>query len=363
MNKNEFTIDVVYGDISEHSVSSGQLFIDCDHEKLYETLKASSDNYDNTFDKPILKEEFIYLPNFPSKVISYKEMIKLGKFKYYWDALNQKLYKFLVQDSVQPFVKINQAAVGTEGNPTQVVDTLREFSKNDGIFTEVEIEIETSNYITVHGHPAQYAERPYRENIYYYDDVHNLYYLFTSNYTLNINNFYYDKTLESTQVLQYVYESSAWKTVNTALVLDGNPNELLHIVDDLSIPEAIDIDDINQDIYYCDKTTDIIYQFDYGKYFLEIDYTGTIYERPFEFYRELQTPYYDVNSESRINGKKIVYFYKYLKNIKNPQEDRVYFDTKSQFMFTYKNEMWNKIEQDNVVIPQSLFPHTHLKIN
>ena len=364
MNKNEFIVNTIYGGVSSQPVISGQILIDCDHEELYETLKKSSENYDNTFNKPILKEEFVYLPDFPSNVISYSEMLIFGKNKYFWDSLNQKLYKFLVQDNIKPFVSLKQKAVGTEGNPTQVVDTLREFSKSDGVFNEVELEIETSNYITVHGHPAQYAERPYREDIYYFDDVHGLYYLFTSNYTLNINNLYFDKTSENTLVLQYVYDSNAWKTINSALVLNGNPNDLLHIVDGSSESSGdIDINEINQEIYYCDKISSIIYQFSYGKYFLEINYSGVIYERPFDFYRKLQTPYYDVNSEFRINGKSFYYFYKYLKNIKNPKENRIYFDTKTQVMYTYKNGVWEKVKQENIIVPQMLFPHTNLDVN
>ena len=204
MNKNKFIFEPSTSEvINKFLIKSGYGTIDCNHTRVYSDIKNSSENYDQTNSRPILKSEFVYLPNFPSKVITYDEMVAFGKDKYYWDALNQKLYKFKVQGSVRPFVAQSQVIIGCETTPSAGgVDVTNEFSKTRGIWNEVILDHAISSYITIKGHPSQYAPLPYLENTYYYDVVHNKYYVFISNYTININNWYYDKTIENSTILR-----------------------------------------------------------------------------------------------------------------------------------------------------------------
>ena len=364
MNNNEFVLKPSTEEVIDRAdIQSGCGVIDCNYERVYRELKESSSNYDQTNDSPIIKSDFIYLPNFPSKVLSYEEMVACGRDKYYWDALNQKLYKFKVQESIKPFIEQVQAIVGTEGNPTQTVNVLNEFNKGEGIFNEVSVDVPTSTYILIHGHPEQYAERPYQENIYYYDDVHDKYYLFVSNYTMNKDNWYYDKTVTNGTILKYLYENSAWTTINTTSVLEGDPNDLI-IISETGGEGSISIDDINKTICYCDKVSNILYYFDYGQYFVEISYTGVVYERPFEFYRKLTDVFFDINNSKKICTKDIYYIGGPPSRVKEPLKNRYYYDTKNQVYYEYDfdNNTWIKLEQKNVIIPQTFFPHTHGRI-
>lgn len=360
MNSNEFIIEPSTEEvINKFYIKSGYGTIDYNYERVYKDLKNSSSNYDQTNNKPILKSEFVYLPNFPSKVISYDKMVEYGKDKYYWDTLAQKLYKFKIQESVNPFVKQSQVIVGTDGSPTQAINIINEFSKSNGIFKEVILDIPTSTYITVHGHPEQYAERPYQEGAYYFDDVHNKYYIFVSNYTINKDNWYYDKTLENSTILKYLQDSSSWTTINAAFVLDGNPNNLIRVTEDGS-DDSISIDDIDKMICYCDKTTDVLYYFDYGQYFIRILYSGTVYERPLEFYHNMTDVFFDINNNTKILTKSIYYVNGHPKKVKNPSEGRYYYDTKNQKYYEYSstNNEWITVAQENIIIPQTFFPHT-----
>lgn len=356
MRYNEFNVRPVTSK-PYPEIESGNAVIDCGHEHIYNELLTDIKNHDNTYNKDITQEEFVYLPDFVSKVISYEEMVKYGKDKYYWDALNQKLYKFDVLESTQPFVVQQQTLVGTEGNPTQTVDVLREFSTVDGTFFEQELEEPVSTYIPVNGHPSQYAPRPYVEGTYYYDKVHEKYYLFKSYFTQHKNNYYYNKLVEDSSVLHYNSEKRAWETVNAANVIDGNPNELIKVTAD-------NIDDINKEVYYCDKVTDTLYMFDYGQYFVKIDYTNTIYERPFEFYRRLQDVLLDVNSDTRINTKRLLYFTGETRKIKNPSKERVYYNTKEQkyYLYNEKEDSFTEIAQENLFINPTFFPKTDAKL-
>ena len=356
MRYNEFNVRPVTSK-PYPEIEPGNAVIDCGHEHVYNELLTDIKNHDNTYNKDIMQEEFVYLPDFPSKVISYEEMVKYGKDKYYWDALNQRLYKFDVLESTKPFVVQQQTLVGTEGNPTQTVDVLREFSKVDGTFFEQKLDTPVSTYITISGHPSQYAPRPYVEGTYYYDKVHDKYYIFKSYYTQHKNNYYYNKLVEDSIVLHYNNDKSAWETINSAKVLEGSPNDLIEVTSE-------NIDDINKEIYYCDRLTDTLYLFDYGQYFVKINYTNTIYERPFEFYRRLQDVLLDVNKDTRINTKDIFYFTGETRKIVNPSEERIYYNTKQQKYYMYNKEeaSFTEIPQGNLFINQTFFPKTHSKI-
>ena len=356
MEKNKFIFEPSTAEvINKFLIKPGYGTIDCNASRVYTDLKNSSDNYDQTNGRPILKSEFVYLPDFPSKIISYEEMLNFGKEKYYWDALNQKLYKFKIREEIEPFVSQVQVIVGCETTPSAGgVDITNEFSKLKGIWTEITPDHAISTYITIKGHPSQYAPMPYQENTYYYDITHDKYYIFTSNYTININNWYYDKTLENSIILKYVYESSAWTTVNDALVLDGSPNDLIEVTED-------NIDEINKTICYCNRENDTLYYFDYGQYFENILYSGVIYERPFEFYRKLQDVFLDISSTKKVLNKEIYYVAGHPKKVKNPSESRYYFDTKSQKYYEYNktSEEWAEVVQENLLVPQTYFPHTN----
>lgn len=367
MESNKFIIEPFTGEnVDSIPAKEGQGIIDCNYQRVLSDLVNSTSNYDNTNDKPIYKAEFVYLSNFPSKVISYDNMVEYGKDKYYWDSLNQRLYTFKVTDDVTPFIEENQIIKGTGGNPTQVISVLNEFSKGDGIFNEVTLDLPTSNYIIVHGHPEQYAQRPYNEDIYYYDDVHNKYYTFISYYTININNWYYDNTVSDSVLLKYTYESRAWTTVNKVQVLNGDPNTVIHVVDDNTTDgAAIDIDDIDKEIYYCDKDTDKLYKFDYGQYFKRVDYTGVVYERPFEFYRNMLDVFLDISDKDRIATKSITYVWGSPSKIKNPQNNDIAYDARDNkyYKFDSVSDSWQTVAQDAVIVPQTLFPYSHKKIN
>lgn len=356
MNKNKFIFEPSTSEvINKFLIKSGYGTIDCNHTRVYSDIKNSSENYDQTNSRPILKSEFVYLPNFPSKVITYDEMVAFGKDKYYWDALNQKLYKFKVQGSVRPFVAQSQVIIGCETTPSAGgVDVTNEFSKTRGIWNEVILDHAISSYITIKGHPSQYAPLPYLENTYYYDVVHNKYYVFISNYTININNWYYDKTIENSTILRYVYDAAAWTTVNNALVLDGDPNELITVTEE-------NVDEIDKTICYCDKDTDILYYFDYGQYFERILYSGIVYERPLEFYRKLQDVFLDISSTKKVLNKDIYYVHGHPRKVKNPKENRYYFDSKNQryYEYTEANNSWAEVKQENLLVPQTYFPHTN----
>lgn len=365
MNTNEYNINPIYGTINDIPISSGEIYLDCDHEKLYANILNREDLYDNTFNTPILEQNIVYLPEFPGDYLSYSQMLENGKQKYFWDALHQKLYKFLVQDTIQPFVLQKQVIVGVDGSPTQVVEVLTEFSKVDGDWIEVQLEEETSNYIVVHGHPSQYAERPYKENVYYYDDINDKYYIFRSYFTKNKNNWYYNKNETITSLLAYNHEQSAWYAIESAQLVNGNPNEEILISDGPTSPDKTDINEINQEIFYVNKITDELYVFSYGKYFVDINYSGQMYERPFKFYRELQTPYIDINSNTRINMKSIYYFSGNILDIKTPDSNRYYYNIKNQHYYRYNSvdNNWEEISQDNIIIPPTLFPHTNGPVN
>lgn len=351
-------------DLSNYS--KGDLVIDCNYEGAWTNVISKKDNHDNTFDVDIDKSDMVYLPVFPSDCITYDEMVEKGKDKYYWDALNHELYKFVVRSEINPFVKVPKIKlVGENGNPTQVVTEAYEFSKVDGDFflTELDEDEITSNYIIIHGYPETSALRPYQENIYYYDDVHDQWYYFLTKYSQNKDNYYYDKTVSSGYVLRYVvFDPSSistdgvWTRVNTSIVTSGDPFVEIIVTKD-------NIDDIDKVSYYCDSSNDTMYAFDYGQYFMKIDYTGTIYERPFEFYRKLQDSYYVVNDTDKVLSKKIKYVHGHpSKSVKIPDTDRIYYDSKNQQFYVYR-EGWQELKQDNFIVPQQLTPYTHLDIN
>lgn len=359
MNKNNFIFEPATSEINKFLIKSGYGTIDCNAARVYQNLKDSSENFDQTNGRPILKSEFVYLSDFPSKVINYERMLEYGKDKYYWDSLHQKLYKFKLREEVNPFVAQSQVIRGCDSSPSAGgIVVSNEFSKSNGIWEETFPDHAVSNYIPIKGHPSQYALRPYVEGAYYLDTVHGQYYFFISNYTLNINNWYYDRTLEDSTMLRYIYDSASWTRVNDALVLDGDPNPIIPVTEE-------NIDEIDKTICYCDRTTDTLYYFDYGQYFERILYSGVVYERPFEFYRKLQDVFLDINSNSKVPTKDIYYTWGHPRKIKNPVEERYYFDSKNQKYYEYSEttQTWTELIQDNLLIPQTFFPHTHGEIS
>ena len=121
------------------------------------------------------------------------------------------------------------------------------------------------------------------------------------------------------------------------------------------------IDEINKTICYCNRENDTLYYFDYGQYFENILYSGVIYERPFEFYRKLQDVFLDISSTKKVLNKEIYYVAGHPKKVKNPSENRYYFDTKSQKYYKYNetSEEWAEVVQENLLVPQAYFPHTN----
>lgn len=378
MEKNKFILEPSTAEvIDKSSINPGHGTIDCNYERVYSDIKNSSTNYDHSNDRPIIKSEFVYLPDFPSKVIDYDGMMRYGKDKYYWDALGQNLYKFKVTSEVKPFVAQRQTIYGCESDPaTGGVSVDIEFTKRDGIWKEVFPDHAISDYILIKGHPQQYAKRPYVENTYYFDITNNKYYFFISNYTRNINNWYYNRMLDECDVLKFIYKSEkeiegtnitevtgSWAIVNQAMVLSGNPNDLIKVIDKDMVAQGnyttVDVDDINKTICYCDRITDTLYYFDYGQYFERILYSGVVYERPFEFYRKLQDVFLDINPLSKILTKDIFYISGHPKKVKKPKEGRYYYDTRGQKYYKYINNSWSELLQENIIIPQSYFPHTN----
>jgi hypothetical protein len=355
MNKNNFIFEPSTSEINKFLIKSGYGTIDCNAARVYQEIKGSSENYDQTNSRPILKSEFVYLPDFPSKVIDYDRMLEYGKEKYYWDSLHQKLYKFKLQENVKPFVPQSQIIRGCDSSPSAGgIAVENEFSKTEGIWEETYPKHAISTYIPVKGHPSQYALRPYVEGTYYLDTVHNKYYLFISNYTLNKDNWYYDRTLENSEMLKYVFDAKAWTRVNAALVLSEDPNSVIIITED-------NIDTIDKRICYCDKVTDTLYYFDYGQYFERVLYSGIIYERPLEFYRKLQDVFLDISGIRKVPSKDIFYTWGHPRKVKNPVEGRYYYDSKNQkyYEYTEATGLFTEIIQENLLVPQTFFPHTH----
>lgn len=379
MDKNLFIVNASTDEnIDLSTIEPGYILIDCNADVAWNRVSSTTSVHDDTNDRDIINSEFVYLPQFPSDCITYEEMVAYGKEKYYWDALHQFLYRFVVTDTVKPFVvPSKQVIVGCEGNPAVVIATSGEFSKLQGVWNEVTVEGSVSSYIEVGGHPSMYAEMPYQENTYYYDYVHDLWYTFTSYYTLNINNWYYDRTVLNSQLLKFNEDINNWDTVGNILNVSGNPNDLIKIIDTednsgsinmsnnipIDTEITVDIDNIDKNIYYSDSTTNTLYEFDYGQYFIQISFTGTVYERAFNFYRELQDVFAGVNENTIVPTKDIYYVGNHpRKSIKSPDTGRVYYDSKNQKFYTYTNNDWVEITQTNVFVPQSLFPHSHGEI-
>lgn len=376
MDENRFIITASTDEVIDlESINPGDGTVDCNAVRAWGEVCNSSRVYDLTNGRDILNSEFVFLPNFPSKVISYERMVEYGKDKYYWDALAQFLYTFGVTPNESPFKEdLTTNVVGVTGNPALAINAAGEFSKDNGVFNEVILDENTytTNYITVEGHPSLYAEKPYLENTYYYDSVGDKWYLFVSNYTMHINNLYYDRTIRSTAVLKFDDTMYGWRTVGQGVVLSKSPNVLLNIVDteddieldiNTTVPvivtTTVDIDKIDKTLYYLDASVDKAYLFDYGTYFHKVDFTGTVYERAFDFYRELQDVYLDVNETTKINTKDIYYTHNHPElTIKEPSTRRVYYDSYNQKYYVY-NEEWVEVPQEHILVPQSMFPYTH----
>ena len=379
MDKNLFRVYAATDvPVNTDDLESGYILIDCNAENAYTRVSTDTPVHDDTNDRDIENSEFVYLPRFPSDCITYEQVVSYGKEKYYWDALHQYLYLFIVSDTVEPFtVPSNQEISGVEGNPALIIATSGEFSQLQGEWTEVELDETPSTYTEIAGHPSLYAPMPYLEDTYYYDYTHGLWYTFTSYYTLNINKWYYDKTALTTSLLKYDYDLRAWTTVGSCINIAGNPNEIITVVDTdddigeidltgtepISTNTTVDIDNIDQEVYYTDTLTDTLYTFDFGQYFSQVSFTGTVYERAFNFYRELQDVFAKVNDSDIVTTKDLYYVHKHpSKSITEPDEDRIYYDSYYQKYYRYVDEDWVEIQQLNVFVPQSLFPYSHGKV-
>ena len=62
MEKNKFIFEPSTAEvINKFLIKSGYGTIDCNASRVYANIKNSSDNYDQTNGRPILKSEFVYL--------------------------------------------------------------------------------------------------------------------------------------------------------------------------------------------------------------------------------------------------------------------------------------------------------------
>lgn len=481
MDKNNFLFEPNTSGIDKTRITPGKGTIDCNYERVWKEVSNASDIAEiiSSFSsepqrRPILNSEMAYLSDFPSKILSYEKLVeKYGKDRYFWDSAGQRLYKFLINSStdstihegVKPFVLVDRVIIGVDGDPSHEVYEPTEFSKSRGRYNLIErpekdlevIKIEQdpsdvldsegvegvyyfnyhngkyfefkSNYtrninnwyynniefstlmgfyekveredperevIEIDYNPISSIETKGVEGVYYYNTEDEKYYEFTSNYTRNIDNWYKDNHLNSVMLEQYDYDMKTWTEVASLRRCPDDPNNIITVVDDSeelieedydedenddsedeesntesSAEYTIDIDEIDQEIYYCDNTLKILYKFDYGQFLKRVMYSGTVYESPFSFYRKMEDVFLDIYLDTATRatsvGRKVptkdIFYVKGHPSIyvSNPDENRFYYDTKRQRYYEYSSssDMWKEIPQDNLLVPQTYFPHTH----
>lgn len=486
MDKNNFILEPNTSGIDKTRISPGRGTIDCNYERVWEKISNDSDVAEiiNSLSsepqrRPILNSEMVYLSDFPSKILPYESLVeKYGKNRYFWDSADQRLYKFLINSStdstihegVKPFVPVNRVIKGVDGDPAHEVYEPTEFSKSLGFYDEIArpaidkeiirieydpistIEMEgvedvyyynynngkyfefKSNYtrninnwyynniefsktmgfyteveeldpekeiIDIDYDPVVSIATKGVEGVYYHDTENDKYFIFTSNYTLNIDSWYDDNPFNSVVLEQYNYELKTWTGVASLRRCKDDPNNIITVVDDdeeeseepeeeeysedysdeepeesneeevTSSEYTIDIDEIDQEIYYCDNVLKKLYRFDYGQFFKRVMYSGTVYESPFNFYRKMEDVFLDIYLDTATRatsvGRKVptkdIFYVKGHPSIyvSEPDEGRFYYDTKRQRYYEYSStsDMWREIRQDNLLVPQTYFPHTH----
>lgn len=161
----------------------------------------------------------------------------------------------------------------------------------------------------------------------------------------NPNALYFDGTTEYADIYAWSDERD-WYIVDRVMNIPGDPHTDFEY----------DIDTLDKTIKYYDQTNGIMYAFDYGVYFQKISYTGTIYEKQFEFYKRLHDNFIDVNTTGRYNHKNYIYVGGLpSKKVTSPEVGKVYFDTLKNKMYSWDGTSWTEITQDNIVIPHKIF--------
>lgn len=161
----------------------------------------------------------------------------------------------------------------------------------------------------------------------------------------NPDALYFDLTEEYADIYAWS-RSTDWHVVDSMRNIPGDPHTSF----------TYDIDTLDKSIKYYDNTNAIMYEFDYGVYFTEIDYTGTMYEKQFEFYKRMHDNFLDVNSTNRYNHKNYVYIGKHPeKVIDSPVTGTVYYNSKKDMMYVWDGSAYQEITQENKIIPHKIF--------
>lgn len=280
------------GTIDEIPVQSGHIHLDCQAELHKKELTENSFVKDITNSVDVQNGDIIYVQAHPRSLIEFKDV---QKDKYYWNFSGQQLYKFKLSEDVNPWIDLGWEVVPVIGEPPIVLNTKLE--------------------------------------------------------SFNKDAYYYNETITTRPELYHWSEALGWEMISVMEIIFQDPSTV-----------GYDIDTVDYKILYFDAGHNKIYRVDPFIYLENIEFTSswkngdkyTIYERTFDFYRQIQDTFIDVNNNTRIDYKAVI-FVANINKIKEPIEGNVYYDSKSQEIYICSNGSLVKIEQENKIIPQEIF--------
>ena len=280
------------GTINEIPVQSGHIHLDCQAELHKKELTENSFVKDITNSVDVKNGDIIYVQAHPRSLIEFKDV---QKDKYYWNFSGQQLYKFKLSEDVNPWVDLGWEVIPVIGEPPIVLNTKLE--------------------------------------------------------SFNKDAYYYNETITTRPELYHWSEALGWEMISVMEIIFQDPSTV-----------GYDIDTVDYKILYFDAGHNKIYRVDPFIYLENIEFTSswkngdkyTIYERTFDFYRQIQDTFIDVNSDTRIDYKALT-FVANINKIKEPIEGNVYYDSKSQEIYICSNGSLIKVEQGNKIIPQEIF--------
>lgn len=206
--------------------------------------------------------------------------------KYYYNTVHKLLYKRDV-DGKEPWIKLNKEIFNVEGNPAEEVTNPR-----SGIY-------------------------------------------------------YCDTSVSSRELQLYTWnERDGWKEDKKMVQLIMSPIMLGYD------PEKTDYSKL-----YYDMSKHDLYELNPFVYLAEVNFKSNlshlsqqlIYERPLRYIDEFHTKSFDVNDETRIDFKDIIYISKDPnKYIKNPVEGVYYRDVKEDKWYVYKDGVFRTLEDDKL---------------
>lgn len=167
-------------------------------------------------------------------------------------------------------------------------------------------------------------------------------------YAFDDTRYYYKTGIYQSPLHKYDKKKLTDTIVGTVIELDCDPHDYEY--------ELLSID---KDSYYVDTTLNTLfngYKFDYKVYWNQVDYTGTIYMKHFDFYHRMMHKYVDINSTVRIDLNEVYCVWgKPEKYITEPETGRIYYDTKKLEYYLYDGNIFIKLIQDNKFIPFGIF--------